>query len=73
MGASWRRKTTTYFFRHMVFDTEDLVTGPHDVVAITVSYTRVCETSAGWLRSIYPSLGLRQFFGDFTMGQWRHN
>ena len=25
------------------------------------------------LRSIYPSLGMRQFFGDVTMGQWRHN
>ena len=38
-----------------------------------VSYTRACETSAGCLRSIYPSLGLRQLFGDVTMGQWRHN
>ena len=38
-----------------------------------VSYTRVCETSAGCLRSIYPSLGMRQLFGDVTMGQWRHN
>ena len=23
--------------------------------------------------SIYPSLGMRQLFGDVTMGQWRHN
>ena len=34
-----------------------------------VSYTRACETSAGCLRSIYPSLGMRQLFGDVTMGQ----
>ena len=33
-----------------------------------VSYTRACETSAGCLRSIYPSLGMRQLFGDVTMG-----
>ena len=39
----------------------------------SVSYTRVCETSTGCLRSIYPSLGMRQVFGDVTMGQWRHN
>ena len=39
----------------------------------SVSYTRVSETSAGCLRSIYPSLGMRQLFGDVTMGQWRHN
>ena len=32
-----------------------------------VSYTRVCETSAGCLRSIYPSLGMRQLF------LYRHN
>ena len=38
-----------------------------------VSYTRVSETSAGCLRLIYPSLGMRQIFGDVTMGQWRHN
>ena len=38
-----------------------------------VSYTRPCETSAGCLRSIYLSLGMRQLFGDVTMGQWRHN
>ena len=38
-----------------------------------VSYTRACETSAGCLRSIYLSLGLRELFGDVTMGQWRHN
>ena len=38
-----------------------------------VSYTQVSETSAGCLRSIYPSLGMRQLFGDVTMGQWRHN
>ena len=38
-----------------------------------VSYTRVSETSAGCLRSIYPSLGMRQLFGDATKGQWRHN
>ena len=25
------------------------------------------------LRSIYLSLGMRQLFGDVTMGQWRHN
>ena len=31
------------------------------------------ETRAGCLRSIYPSLGMRQLFGDVTMGQWRHN
>ena len=31
-----------------------------------VSYTRACETSAGCLRSIYPSLGMRQLFGDVT-------
>ena len=36
------------------------------------SYSRACETSAGYLRSIYPSLGMRQL-GDVTMGQWRHN
>ena len=23
--------------------------------------------------SIYSSLGMRQLFGDVTMGQWRHN
>ena len=34
---------------------------------------KVLETSAGCLRSIYPSLGMRQLFGDVTMGQWRHN
>ena len=33
-----------------------------------VSYTLGCETSAGCLRSIYPSLGMRQLFGDVTMG-----
>ena len=38
-----------------------------------VSYTRACETSAGCLRSIYPSLGMIQLFGDVTMSQWRHN
>ena len=38
-----------------------------------VPYTQACETSAGCLRSIYPSLGMRQLFGDVTMGQWRHN
>ena len=38
-----------------------------------VLYTRAYETSAGCLRSIYPSLGMRQLFGDVTMGQWRHN
>ena len=38
-----------------------------------VSYTRVSETSAGCLRSIYPNLGMRQLFGDVTMGEWRHN
>ena len=31
-----------------------------------VSYTLVSETSAGCLRSIYPSLGMRQLFGDVT-------
>ena len=25
------------------------------------------------LKSIYPSLGMRQLFGDVTMGQWRHS
>ena len=30
----------------------------------SVSYTRVCETSSGCLRSIYPSLGMRQLFDD---------
>ena len=38
-----------------------------------VLYTRVYETSAVCLRSIYPSLGMRQLFGDVTIGQWRHN
>ena len=38
-----------------------------------ISYTRVYETSAGELRSIYPSLGMRQLFGDVTMGPWRHS
>ena len=33
---------------------------------LLVSHTRACETSAGCLRSIYPSLGMRQFW-------WRHN
>ena len=42
-------------------------------VDLHVSYTWVYETSAGCLRSIYPSLGMRQLFGDVTMGQWRHN
>ena len=36
-------------------------------------FIRVYETSAGCLRSIYPRLGMRQLFGDVTMGQWRHN
>ena len=40
---------------------------------VIVSYTRVSQTSAGCLRSIYPSLGMRQLFGYVTMGQWRHN
>ena len=40
---------------------------------IVVSYTQPCETSAGCLRSIYLSLGVRQLFGYVTMGQWRHN
>ena len=39
----------------------------------SVSYTQVFETGAGCLRSIYPSLGMRQLFGDVTVGQWRHN
>ena len=34
-----------------------------------VSYIRVYETSAGCRRSIYPSLGMRQLFGDATMGR----
>ena len=34
---------------------------------LLVSYTRACETSTGCLRSIYPSLGMRQLFW------WRHN
>ena len=42
-------------------------------LVLIVSYTRACETSAGCLRSIYPSLGMRQLFGDVTIGQWRHN
>ena len=58
-----------------------LITGKYRNVMITnswvldipVSYTRVNETSAGCLRSIYPSLGMGQLFGDVTMGQWRHN
>ena len=33
-----------------------------------VSYTWACLTSAGCLRSIYPSLGMRQLFGDVTIG-----
>ena len=39
----------------------------------SVSYTRACKTNAGCLRSIYPSLGIRQLFGDITMAQWRHS
>ena len=31
------------------------------------------KRSAGCLRSIYPSLGMRQLFRDVTMGRWRHN
>ena len=33
---------------------------------------QICDTSAGCLRSIYPSLGMRQHFGDVIMDQWRH-
>ena len=36
---------------------------------LIVSYTRVYETSARCLRSIYPSLGMRQLFDDVTMGK----
>ena len=43
------------------------------VLDYVVSYTRVYKTSAGCLRSIDPRLGMRQLFGDVTMGQWRHN
>ena len=42
---------------------------PHGDKDPFVSYTRVYKTSAGCLRSIYPSLGMRQLFGDVTMGQ----
>ena len=38
-----------------------------------ISYTRVYETSTGCPISIYPSLGMRQLFGNVTMGRWRHN
>ena len=30
------------------------------------------QTSAGGLRSIDPSLGMRQLFGDVTIGEWHH-
>ena len=50
-----------------------LVYNLYGVITNVVWYTRVSETSAGCLRSIYPSLGMRQLFGDVTMGQWRHN
>ena len=39
----------------------------------SVSYTPAYETSARCLRSIYPSLDMRQLFDDVTMGQWRNN
>ena len=48
---------------------EETVIYPEDQF---VSYTQACETSPGCLRSIYPSLGMRQLFGDVTMGQWLH-
>ena len=38
-----------------------------------VSYTRLCETSAGCLRSSDPTIGMRQLFRDATKDQWRHN
>ena len=38
-----------------------------------ISNIWVFETGAECLRSIYPSLGMRQLFGDVTMGKWRHN
>ena len=38
-----------------------------------VLYTPVFETSARCLRSIYLSLGMRQLFGNITMGWWHHN
>ena len=40
---------------------------------LVVPYNWVCETSVGCLRSIYPSLGMIQLFGDVTMGKWRQN
>ena len=43
------------------------------VLHSVVSHTRVYETSAGGLRSIHPSLGMRQLFSDVTMSHWRHN
>ena len=48
------------------------------VLKIRWSRDRFCvvhagETSAGGLRSIYPSLGMRQLFGGVTMVQWRHH
>ena len=38
-----------------------------------MSYTRVFATSTGCLRSIDPSLGIKQPFGDITKGQWHHS
>ena len=51
---------------------DKMVTRPSCLVH-PVSYTWVYKTSAGCLRLIYPSLGMRQLLGDVTMGQWRHN
>ena len=42
-------------------------------IVLQVSYMRVYEISAGGVRSIYPTLGIRLLFGDVTMNQWRHN
>ena len=44
-----------------------------NIIDNNVSHAWTCETSAGCLRSIHPSLGMRQLFGDVTRGQWRHN
>ena len=67
----------TYIVRSFVLRIHDIIFGIHwwlfSVHEYIVSYTQACETNPGCLRSIYPSLGMRQFFGDVTMGQWRHN
>ena len=38
-----------------------------------VSYTQQYETSAGCLRSVYPSLRMIQLFGDVTLSWASHN